>query len=159
MLHICTPWVILFGTSRYPQNYADLPFPLLALDVNDQGSIDLFLQNCKARLRIDVLVNNAGVGITGAVEEVNLDALRAHFDTNFGPLAMIQQILPLMRKTVSKNHQYHLNRSIYGLALSQAIQLLKGPKIISKPADGSGTVWNRGVYIGSRRLCDRYSFP
>ena len=40
------------------------------------------------------------MGITGAVEEVNLDALRAHFDTNFfGPLAMIQQILPLMRKS------------------------------------------------------------
>jgi short-subunit dehydrogenase len=73
----------------------------LALDVNDQGSIDLFFAELQSKTsQVDVLVNNAGVGITGAVEEVNLTALRAHFDTNFfGPLAMIQQILPLMRKT------------------------------------------------------------
>jgi len=90
----------VFGTSRHPQNYADLPFPLLALDVNSQASIDLFIAELQRKTsQVDVLVNNAGVGITGAVEEVKLDALRVHFDTNFfGPLAIIQQILPLMRK-------------------------------------------------------------
>lgn len=90
----------VFGTSRFPQNYPEIPFPLLALDVNDAGSIDLFFAELTQMTnRIDVLVNNAGVGITGAVEEVNLAALRTHFDTNFfGPLAMIQRILPLMRE-------------------------------------------------------------
>ncbi len=98
---ICTLWVISFiGTSRHPHHYPNFPFPLLALDVTSQASIDLFFAELQSKTpHIDVLVNNAGVGITGAVEEVNLDALRAHFDTNFfGPLAMIQQILPLMRK-------------------------------------------------------------
>lgn len=90
----------VIGTSRTPHNYPNFPFPLLALDVTSPASIDLFFAELQSKIsRIDVLVNNAGVGITGAVEEVNLDALRAHFDTNFfGPLAMIQQILPLMRK-------------------------------------------------------------
>lgn len=89
----------VYGTSRFPQNYSGLPYPLLALDVNDRGSIDLFFAELSEKApSIDVLVNNAGVGITGAVEEVNLDALRTHFDTNFfGPLAMIQRVLPLMR--------------------------------------------------------------
>ncbi len=98
--HLHTLGHTVYGTSRNPQNYPDLPFPLLALDVNDQGSIDLFFAELQSKTsQVDVLVNNAGVGITGAVEEVNLTALRAHFDTNFfGPLAIIQQILPLMRK-------------------------------------------------------------
>ena len=97
--HLHTLGYTVYGTSRNPHNYTDLPFDLLALDVNDQKSIDLFFTALQAKTeQIDVLINNAGVGITGAVEEVNLQALRAHFDTNFfGPLAMIQQILPLMR--------------------------------------------------------------
>lgn len=90
----------VLGTSRFPENYSDLPYPLLALDVNSAASIHTFFEVLnKVFPQIDVLVNNAGVGITGAVEEVNLDALRNHFDTNFfGPLAMVQKILPLMRK-------------------------------------------------------------
>lgn len=88
------------GTSRFPENYSQLPYPLLTLDVNSPASIHAFFEALsKETPHIDVLVNNAGVGITGAVEEVNLDALRNHFDTNFfGPLAMVQKILPLMRK-------------------------------------------------------------
>lgn len=97
--HLHTLGYRVFGTSRNPQNYSDFPFPLLALDISSQASVDLFFAELQTKTeRIDVLVNNAGVGITGAVEEVNLAALRAHFDTNFfGPLAVTQQVLPLMR--------------------------------------------------------------
>ena len=97
--HLHTLGYKVFGTSRNPQNYPDFPFPLLALDISSQASVDLFFAELQSQTqRIDVLVNNAGVGITGPVEEVNLDALRAHFDTNFfGPLAVTQQVLPLMR--------------------------------------------------------------
>ena len=90
----------VLGTSRFPDKYPNLPYPLLQLDLNQRASIDAFYAALKeSAIAIDTLVNNAGVGITGAVEEVNLDALRNHFETNFfGPLAMIQKILPLMRQ-------------------------------------------------------------
>ncbi|MDB4643583.1 SDR family oxidoreductase [Flavobacteriaceae bacterium] len=91
----------VYGTSRDPKKYTeDFPFSLLLLDVTDAASIEaLLIELEKKETKIDVLINNAGVGITGPVEETSLDAIRANFETNFfGPLAMIQRVLPLMRK-------------------------------------------------------------
>ncbi len=49
--------------------------------------------------RIDVLVNNAGMGISGAVESTELDAIRRMFEVNFyGAISLIQEALPYMRK-------------------------------------------------------------
>ncbi|MGB2397330.1 MAG: SDR family oxidoreductase [Flavobacteriaceae bacterium] len=97
--HLHTLGYTVFGTSRSPEKYPKSPFPLLALDVNSSASIELLFSELQSRTnQLDVVVNNAGVGITGAVEEVSLAALRDHFDTNFfGPLAVIQMALPLMR--------------------------------------------------------------
>lgn len=52
--------------------------------------------------RIDVLVNNAGYGIFGALEEFSLDEIRKNFDVNvFGLLALTQAVLPGMRQQKS----------------------------------------------------------
>ncbi len=101
--HLHTLGYTVLGTSRMPHKYPDFPYPLLALDISNTASIDLFFAELQSHTsRVDVLINNAGVGITGAVEEVNIDALKAHFDTNFfGPLAITQNILPLMRNVKS----------------------------------------------------------
>jgi NAD(P)-dependent dehydrogenase (short-subunit alcohol dehydrogenase family) len=91
----------VFGTSRNPQNYNQkYPFTFLALENTDPSSIE----NCVASVvkqakRLDVLINNAGVGITGPVEEIELKAIKKHFEINcFGPLQLIQAVLPHMRK-------------------------------------------------------------
>lgn len=68
---------------------------LVALDVTNPQSIAAALA---ASGPIDVLVNNAGIGVVGAFEATPLDYIRKVFDTNtFGVMAMIQAILPQFR--------------------------------------------------------------
>ena len=89
----------VYGTSRQPEKIANSMFPLLALDVRDENSI----RRCVAEVtrisgRIDVLVNNAGVGITGPLEEIPSAEIKANFETNlFGPIEMMKAVLPHMR--------------------------------------------------------------
>ena len=48
--------------------------------------------------RIDVLVNNAGYGLIGSLEEISIKELKAQFETNlFGMVRVTQQVLPIMR--------------------------------------------------------------
>ena len=59
----------VYGTSRQPEKYADLPYAMLALDVKETDTMDAALSEIlKREGRIDVLINNAGVGITGPLE-------------------------------------------------------------------------------------------
>ncbi len=80
---------------------AQAPDRVLAvkLDVTSKAdrinAVDLAIRKFS---RVDVLVNNAGYGILGAVEEIDEAPLRAIFETNvFGLVALTQLILPLMR--------------------------------------------------------------
>jgi NAD(P)-dependent dehydrogenase (short-subunit alcohol dehydrogenase family) len=72
---------------------------LRALDVCSQGSVDA----CVAQVReqygaIDVLVNNAGAGIIGTVEQLPVEAVQANFDVNFfGVWRMTRAVIPAMR--------------------------------------------------------------
>ncbi|TFW19113.1 SDR family oxidoreductase [Duganella callida] len=69
---------------------------LLALDVTDAGSIRQAIAEAGP---IDVLVNNAGIGMLGAVEGTPLDLARQVFETNtLGTIAMTQAVLPQMRE-------------------------------------------------------------
>ena len=68
---------------------------VLPLDVTDPGSISAALN---AAGPINVLVNNAGIGLVGAFEAAPMDYVRKLFDTNtFGTMAMVQAVLPQMR--------------------------------------------------------------
>ena len=89
----------VYGTSRFPEKYKNSHFPLLKLDVNNPISIKNCVQKLlKKVVAIDILINNAGVGITGPMEEVPIDEMKKNFDTNlFGPIQMINAILPSMR--------------------------------------------------------------
>jgi NAD(P)-dependent dehydrogenase (short-subunit alcohol dehydrogenase family) len=70
------------------------------LDVTDDESVADAVREVLGRSgRIDVLVNNAGLGITGAAEESSIEQARALFDTNlFGSMRMTRAVLPQMRE-------------------------------------------------------------
>src|ERR1051325_8295719 len=72
----------------------------LPLDVTDDESVADAVREVLGRSgRIDVLVNNAGLGITGAAEESSIEQTRALFDTNlFGAMRMTRAVLPQMRE-------------------------------------------------------------
>lgn len=71
----------------------------LPLDVTDHGMVSDSVRAALDRHgKIDVLVNNAGAGLLGAVEENTDEELRALFDLNlFAPAALVREVLPHMR--------------------------------------------------------------
>jgi len=73
---------------------------LVPLDVRDETSVKACVEEVGSRAgRIDVLINNAGVNLVGAVEETSISQAQALFDTNvIGVLRMIQAVLPGMRR-------------------------------------------------------------
>ena len=76
---------------------------ILRLDVTRPEQIATVVDKVKARFgRVDVLVNNAGYGMIGAIEESNTAAIARIFNTNvFGLIALTQAVLPIMRKQKS----------------------------------------------------------
>jgi NAD(P)-dependent dehydrogenase (short-subunit alcohol dehydrogenase family) len=91
-------------TARNPDKVKDLAAKgealVLKLDVTDQGQIDAAIKAAEEKFgRIDVLVNNAGIGYFAAVEESEEDQVRRMFEINvFGLSRMIHAALPGMRK-------------------------------------------------------------
>ncbi len=90
----------VFGTSRNPEKITNSQFPLLKMDVNDTESINAGIdQLLETAGKIDVVVNNAGIGITGPIEETPESEIRNAFKTNFlGPINVIKAVMPQMRK-------------------------------------------------------------
>lgn len=91
-------------TARNPADIQDLSALgnalILKLDVTDQGQVNATIRAAEEKFgRIDVLVNNAGIGYFAAVEESEEDQIRKMFEINFFGLSrMIHAVLPGMRK-------------------------------------------------------------
>ena len=93
----------VYATARRPDSVADLEAKgcrALALDVTDEASMQAAVSAVEeAEGAVGALVNNAGYSQSGAVESVNLDDVRAQFETNvFGVIRMSQLVLPGMRR-------------------------------------------------------------
>lgn len=89
----------VYGTSRNPSNGATA-YEMLKLDVNSDESVRSCISLImKKSGRIDVLVNNAGYAMTGAIEELSISESKSQFDTNFfGMLRVTNEVLPIMRE-------------------------------------------------------------
>jgi len=77
----------------------NLNLEVIELDVDKEESIKLAVKKIlEQKNRIDVLVNNAGYGLFGCLEDISMNELKAQFETNFfGLVALIQEVAPIMR--------------------------------------------------------------
>ncbi len=94
---------VVYGTSRNPKNVLNSVFPLVALDVRDVQSIRAAVAEIISKSgSLDVVINNAGVGITGPLEEIPMEEIKNNFETNFfGPIEVVKAVLPQMRSQQS----------------------------------------------------------
>lgn len=90
----------VFGTSRKAGSMAPNQATMLVGDVTDEASVASVVSSVLSKTgRIDVLVNNAGVGLLGGAEESSLAQVQALFDVNlFGVVRMTNAVLPAMRE-------------------------------------------------------------
>ena len=121
----------LAATARDPKTLTGLEKRgalVLKLDVNDESAVKSAMAKAVAHFgRIDVLVNNAGYGLTGAIEEISDVEARAQMDTNvFGALNCCRAVLPLMRKQKS-GHILQIS-SVSGWSSSPGLGLYNASK-------------------------------
>ena len=100
---------IVYGTLRKPEQINEFNELVpgktfgIQLDVNNHDQIKSVVEQIITQSgRIDVLVNNAGYGLFGAIEELSMEEARMQMETNFfAVLAMTQAVLPIIRKRKS----------------------------------------------------------
>ncbi len=89
----------VFGTSRHTHDVDSVGYEMLTLDVRDDESVRACVDAVLAKTgSIDILINNAGYDLAGALEETSVEEAKAQFETNFfGVLRMTNAVLPVMR--------------------------------------------------------------
>lgn len=90
----------VYGSSRNPPQKEKNNVHWVALDLNQPATIHAAIQEIiEKEKKIDILINNAGVGITGPAEETSIAAVKEHFQTNFfGVVEICQAVLPFMHR-------------------------------------------------------------
>ena len=91
---------LVFGTSRRPAKSDDNTVQMIAMDVDDDQSVERAVQEVLSSTgRLDAVVNNAGFGVLGAVEDTSIEEAKAQMETNFfGVLRVCRAVLPTMRR-------------------------------------------------------------
>src|SRR5579859_2089275 len=89
----------VFGTARTPRAGASDDFTTLTLDVTKDASVVACVAEViRAAGRIDAVINNAGIGIAGAIEDTTVAEAQAQFETNFfGTHRVCRAVLPHLR--------------------------------------------------------------
>jgi NAD(P)-dependent dehydrogenase (short-subunit alcohol dehydrogenase family) len=120
-LHLSQSGYRVYGTSRNAslEHKTDTPhrqspaFTMIPMDVRETASVNEGIEYISAREgRIDVVVNNAGIGVAGAVEDMSIDEVKNQFETNFfGVVRICQAVIPKMR---AQHSGYIINISSIG---------------------------------------------
>ncbi len=92
----------VYGTSRRPGN-GMVSCEMIIMDVDDNLSVKQGIRTVMDKEgRIDVVINNAGFGLAGSVEDTSVEEMKAQFETNyFGVFRVCREVLPIMRKQKS----------------------------------------------------------
>lgn len=165
---------IVYGSSRsWTGSEPALNFHPITMDVQDDASVKAATGKVlDAEQRIDALVNNAGISLSGPVEETPFEAVRALMETNyFGVVRTLQTVLPVMRRQgfgtivnvgsaggkISIPFQAHYSASKFAIeGLTEALwQELHGSGIrvlLIEPGDVRTEIWDR-----SRHLLEEHS--
>ncbi|BDR57418.1 SDR family NAD(P)-dependent oxidoreductase [Xylocopilactobacillus apis] len=95
-------WIVYAGARRVErmQELEDFGINVMALDVTNKESARIFVNTAKTeQQRIDVLINNAGYGEFGPIEDVSIEKAQSQFDVNlFGLAQLTHFVLPIMRR-------------------------------------------------------------
>jgi NAD(P)-dependent dehydrogenase (short-subunit alcohol dehydrogenase family) len=99
---------ITYATMRTPERGTtvekeNLPIKVVELDVTDDDSVNDAIRTVESDTgRIDVLVNNAGYALGGALEDLSIEEIKAQYETNLlGLIRVTQSVLPIMRRQKS----------------------------------------------------------
>jgi NAD(P)-dependent dehydrogenase (short-subunit alcohol dehydrogenase family) len=103
---------ITYATMRTPERDAvikttvekeNLPIKVVQLEVTDDDSVKGAIRTIESDTgRIDVLVNNAGYALGGALEDLSMEEIKAQYETNLlGLIRVTQSVLPIMRRQKS----------------------------------------------------------
>jgi len=81
-------------------NDENLPLKVLSMDVDNDDSVRNTIQKIlDEKKKIDILINNAGYGLFGALEDISIEEAKKQFETNlFGAIRTIKEVLPTMRE-------------------------------------------------------------
>jgi NAD(P)-dependent dehydrogenase (short-subunit alcohol dehydrogenase family) len=81
-------------------NKENLPLEVLSMDVDNDDSVRNAIHKIiDEKKKIDIMVNNAGYGLFGALEDISIEEIKKQFETNlFGAIRTIKQVLPSMRE-------------------------------------------------------------
>src|SRR5438309_874136 len=133
--------------ARYPQSAK-----ALALDVTDAGQVESAVTQAFAQFgQVDVLVNNAGYGVAGGIEEVSEAEYMPMFETNvFGLLRVTRAFLPYLRKQRS-GHILNLS-SVGGLVASPGMGYYNASKFAVEGLSEALAAEVRRWVFGSRLL-------
>lgn len=99
--HLAAQGYVVYGTSRHPESCPETKnVTLIKMDVCDTDSVkEAVAHIVEKEGHLDVLVNNAGIGIGGSIENTPAQMVKALFDTNFfGVCSVLQEVLPVMKK-------------------------------------------------------------
>ena len=98
--HLARKGYRVYGTSRKPRPNSDEGIRFLQMNVDEDESVKIAVQELlEKESRLDLVINCAGLGINGSVEEIPVSIVKEAFETNFfGVLRVCQAVIPAMRR-------------------------------------------------------------